>query len=103
LFLRREVGLGRIVQGGDIDNRLKTLFDALRIPKTMSETGGGAVADDESPFFLPARRRYSHYRCQDQSRHAPDAPKGEGDDDAKLVIGVTVKPLQTLQQNSDFS
>lgn len=40
LFLRRGVGLGRIVQGGDIDNRLKTLFDALRVPHTMGEIGG---------------------------------------------------------------
>jgi hypothetical protein len=32
LFLRPETP-GRIVHGGDIDNRLKTLFDALRLPQ----------------------------------------------------------------------
>ena len=31
LFLRKE-NPGRVYQGGDLDNRLKTLFDALSIP-----------------------------------------------------------------------
>lgn len=40
LFLRREKP-GAIVQhGGDLDNRLKTLFDALRMPQEGSELRG---------------------------------------------------------------
>jgi len=35
-FLRREVP-GHIVHGGDLDNRIKTLFDALRIPLNHDE------------------------------------------------------------------
>src|SRR5437879_4107837 len=31
-FFRREAPGGLIQQGGDIDNRIKTLFDALRVP-----------------------------------------------------------------------
>ncbi len=33
LFLRRENPGEVITQGGDIDNRIKTLFDALQVPK----------------------------------------------------------------------
>ncbi|NTU74387.1 hypothetical protein HGB07_09740, partial [Candidatus Roizmanbacteria bacterium] len=41
-----------ITQGGDIDNRLKTLFDALRVPKNIGELPKeAAVAPDEEPFY----------------------------------------------------
>jgi hypothetical protein len=41
-----------IRQGGDIDNQLKTLFDALRCPHTIAELPPGDVpADGEDPFF----------------------------------------------------
>jgi hypothetical protein len=40
-----------IFEGGDIDGQVKTLFDALRIPKEMNETGGMGPQEDETPFF----------------------------------------------------
>jgi hypothetical protein len=44
---------GKIVtQSGDIDNRLKTLLDALKVPSQPSDLPYGATpAADESPFF----------------------------------------------------
>lgn len=36
---------------GDIDGRLKTLFDALRIPNNLRETGGVGPEEDETPLF----------------------------------------------------
>ena len=50
LFLRPDEP-GKVIQGGDIDNRLKTLFDALRVP-TVSELE--KVTEDHNlndPFF----------------------------------------------------
>ncbi|HZM57458.1 MAG TPA: hypothetical protein VFC03_20785 [Acidimicrobiales bacterium] len=41
LMLRPEVP-GRIINHGDIDNRLKTLFDALRAPSNEQEIGAAA-------------------------------------------------------------
>lgn len=39
-------------KGGDIDNRLKTLFDALRYPHIPNELPvGAAPAADQDPFF----------------------------------------------------
>jgi hypothetical protein len=50
LFLRREAP-GSVVHGGDIDNRLKTLIDALKMPESDNELRGMLPADGEDPFF----------------------------------------------------
>jgi hypothetical protein len=54
LFLRRDNPGHLIASGGDIDNRLKLLFDGLRMPGALTELGGIALEPDENPFFLPA-------------------------------------------------
>jgi hypothetical protein len=51
LFLRRE-GPGRVVMNGDIDNRLKTLFDALQMPQVKQEIGSELDGNGDSPFFV---------------------------------------------------
>lgn len=43
--------VGRVIQTGDIDNRLKTLFDAMQIPPHENQfPPGGIVGSAESPF-----------------------------------------------------
>jgi hypothetical protein len=52
LFLRPEPPGNLVTQGGDIDNRLKTLFDALRMPRTTDELPlNDMPQEDENPFF----------------------------------------------------
>ena len=52
LFLRRDNPGNLITDGGDIDNRIKTLFDGLKMPTTIPELGGYDVpAPGENPFF----------------------------------------------------
>jgi hypothetical protein len=51
LFLRIDPP-GSLISSGDIDNRLKTLFDALRMPKDKDEVGGNAPSVDEKPFYV---------------------------------------------------
>jgi hypothetical protein len=52
LFLRRDNPGDIIKSGGDIDNRIKTLFDGLREPDTVTELGGFTTPDEgEDPFF----------------------------------------------------
>src|ERR1019366_4044124 len=46
LLLRHEDTPQHILQGGDLDNRVKTLFDALRIPKDHE------VIDDGGTHFV---------------------------------------------------
>jgi hypothetical protein len=50
LFLRPEIP-GRVIQGGDLDNRVKTIFDALRIPKNRDECGGDFIPEKENPTY----------------------------------------------------
>jgi hypothetical protein len=40
-----------IFNAGDIDGQVKTLFDSLRMPKDLNETGGVGPEGDETPFF----------------------------------------------------
>lgn len=52
LMFRSGQDSGHIVQGGDIDNRLKTLFDSLRIPKNENEISDiDQPKSNENPFF----------------------------------------------------
>ncbi|MEK7993868.1 MAG: hypothetical protein AAB403_08715 [Planctomycetota bacterium] len=52
LFLRPEPPGAVVTQGGDIDNRLKTLFDGLRMARLQSEIPPGENPQgDETPFF----------------------------------------------------
>jgi len=51
LFLRRSA-LGEVLKtGGDLDNRLKTLFDALRTPTNRDECGRDEYSQDELPTY----------------------------------------------------
>ena len=50
LFLRPEEP-GFLIESGDLDNRVKTVFDALRMPSTLSETAGVGPTEDEKPFY----------------------------------------------------
>jgi hypothetical protein len=51
LFLRREKP-GKVFMRGDIDNRLKTLFDALKMPSPFQECGEQKPKEDENPFYV---------------------------------------------------
>lgn len=53
LFLRRDAP-GKILDsggGGDIDNRLKVLFDGLRKPRQREELCGATPGEGDQPFF----------------------------------------------------
>ncbi len=53
IVLLRPTRPGALIrQGGDIDDQLKTLFDALRCPQNVNELpNGDAPGDGEDPFF----------------------------------------------------
>jgi hypothetical protein len=50
LFLRRDAPGHLVTSGGDIDNRIKVLFDGLRMPKASNEIDG-APQEGEDPFY----------------------------------------------------
>lgn len=51
LMLRPEAPGAIVTQSGDIDNRLKTLFDALKLPKGSELPKNDRPKDGETPFF----------------------------------------------------
>jgi hypothetical protein len=50
LFLRQQAPGQLVGDGGDIDNRLKTLFDALRMPSPSEAHQAGVQSTDENPI-----------------------------------------------------
>jgi hypothetical protein len=51
LFLRREKP-GKVFMRGDIDNRLKTLFDAVQMPHLGQDIGDQVPGVDEDPLYV---------------------------------------------------
>jgi len=51
LFLSREKP-GKVFMHGDIDDRLETLFHAVKMPGCGQEIGGQTPAQDEDPFYV---------------------------------------------------
>lgn len=51
LFLRRDNPGNLVASGGDIDNRIKVLLDALKMPDTVEDLGGIPIGADENHFY----------------------------------------------------
>ena len=103
LFLRRDNGRGAIVQGGDIDNRLKTLFDGMRIP-TDKELQGIVPGVNEDPFYclLEDDRLITEVGVTTDTLLTPET-EDEPQNTVKLIIGIKLRPLQLNQNNVDFA
>jgi hypothetical protein len=94
----------------DLDNRLKTIFDALRMPKGPNELGAGTdsgiqmPAADENPFFvlLEDDNLITHLAVTSDVLLEPvvNVPP---DESVRLVISVTVRPYNVTQDNLDFA
>jgi hypothetical protein len=79
-----------IFRQGDVDGQLKTLFDALKIPANLGETGGIGPQQDEEPFFclLEDDRLISEVRVNtDQLLLLPDHRELKAND-AHVIIHV---------------
>lgn len=89
-----------IFEQGDIDGQVKTLFDALKIPKTLTDAGGSAPQQDETPFFclLEDDRLISEVRVlSDQLLLLPHAKTLEANDCfAAITVRVNHKSPSTF-------
>jgi hypothetical protein len=95
LFLRNG-GPGSVIKSADIDGRLKTLFDALRMPSQRGEVGSSPTpSPDETPFFvLMEDDRYVGNVSVTTDALLEPTPTSSGlldKHDARLVIAVTLK------------
>lgn len=104
LFLRPEAP-GRALNSGDLDNRLKTLFDALRMPATKEElAGNNAPKGDESPFYclLSDDKLITKVSVETDRLLEPTGAVDQAND-CRLVITVRLKPYDMGWDNLNFS
>jgi hypothetical protein len=100
LLLRPESAAGPIVRG-DIDNRLKTLLDALSAPAHAQQVPEGArptSADDPLYTLLQDDRLITRVTVETDRLLAPVTEE----DWNRVVIGVTVKVRRLIYGNMDL-
>lgn len=105
LFLRRDIP-GSALQSGDIDNRVKTLIDALRKPTNANELRGNEnPKDGETPFFclLEDDKLISHFAVETDTLLDEIQPGDEDKRKARVVITVEIRPYVPTFFNLAFS
>lgn len=105
LFLRRDIP-GSVIEAGDIDNRLKTVIDALRRPRHANElVGNESPRADEDPFFclLEDDKQVTHLEVETDTLLDPVTDLDADAVKAKLVISVEIRPFHTTMFNLSFS
>lgn len=107
ILMLRNTEPGRVLS--DIDNRLKSLFDALRMADSADELGAktssGQVAPvaGETPFFvlLEDDRLITHVSVTTDILLEP-VPSVPIDNSVRMVISVTIRPYRVHMDNMDF-
>jgi hypothetical protein len=104
LFLRPDIP-GALLSSGDLDNRLKTLFDALRMPQSKDELGGYDVPEaDEDPFFCLLQDDGLIANVSVSTDMLLEDVEGAYDKNhARLVVTVSIRPYMVTMHNLDFS
>jgi hypothetical protein len=102
-FLRRAESGQLIRHGGDLDNRLKTLFDALTIPQPNQVRKDWEPTPEEKPMFvlLEDDALITGFCIHAQRLLDPPAP-GSTKDDVRLIIEVSVKATEAMELNVGF-
>jgi hypothetical protein len=97
---------GQIFQQGDIDNRIKTLFDALRRPTQLQELGTSYPPPglDETPFYvlLDNDSLVAKLSVDTDMMLEPLIGGIPEETDARLIITVTLRPLIGNGLNTRF-
>jgi len=104
LFLRPGIP-GEVYAKGDLDNRIKTLFDALKMPKQMQELGDLPFPDnDEDPFFCLLEDDGLVSKLSVEADTLLEALDGgiPSPSDARVVITVRLRPFVFNWENMGF-
>jgi hypothetical protein len=101
-LLRPEAPGSLLTQGGDMDNRLKTLFDALTMPRqTNALPPGAAPTTTETPFFclLEDDNLVTELSVRTQQLLEPNVSASTVD----LFIDIRTSVTRTTMGNTDFA
>lgn len=96
LFLRQEDPGSLVLQGGDLDNRIKTLFDALRMPSRAELEAAPQVAD----MLYCLMESDSLVAGLDVSTDRLLFPETDKADEVHLVIAVSLRVLTVTRANA---
>ena len=97
LFLRKEAP-GRVYQGGDLDNRLKTLFDALSAPNDQQLVDDASLDD---PIYCLLEDDSLISSVDIETRRLLSRPNAS-QHEVHLVIDVDVRVTQSRLYNQPF-
>jgi len=96
-LLRPEPPGNIVTQGGDIDNRLKTLFDSLKVPENNAIPKGDAPKSDEDPFFCVLEDDNLIVKLSVSTDRLLDPNAGLSD--VLLLVRVTTKTIVATWEN----
>lgn len=105
LFLRKNPP-GSLIQAGDIDNRIKTLLDALRMAQTPQELGQDLNPEvDANPFYclLEDDQLVSRLNVETDRLLEIEEEGLSKDRWVKLVVRAQIKPIETTTFNLSFA
>ena len=106
LFLRHDPP-GSVVHAGDLDNRIKTLIDALRKPENAMELRGNEEpSEGEDPFFCLLEDDKLVTGLAVESDRFLIPPNGRRDEDRRqvhVVVTVDVRPYDVTSFNLSFA
>ncbi len=95
------------ISAGDIDNRIKTVIDALRRPRNQAELVGddATPGPDEDPFFclLEDDKMVSHFSVETDTLLDPPTNEEADQRKAKLIITVELRPYYVTTFNLSFA
>jgi hypothetical protein len=98
VFLRKGDPGATVSQGGDLDNRIKTLFDGLRMPAPTEapNPASGMPASDPLYCLLESDALIHDFAVRpDRLLNRP----GGSEKEVKLIIGVSVRVLRVMVAN----
>lgn len=105
LFLRRDPP-GSVISAGDIDNRLKTLIDALRLPTSGRELAGSETPQaGEDPFFCLLRddKQVTHLEVETDNLLEPLTQEDADRSKVRVMISVELRPYYVTMDNLSFA
>lgn len=95
ILMLRPDAPGSLIQSGDVDGRLKTLFDALKRPDDAKQLAGAKPTEEEVPFYclLEDDKMISQLTVQtDLLLEAVEAGRVIDPNSVRLVITVRLRP-----------
>lgn len=105
LFLRRDPP-GSVIQAGDIDNRIKTLIDALRRPRNATElVEYERPGEGEDPFFVLMEddKQVTHLEVETDTLLDPLTGEDADHRKVRLIITVDLRPYDITLFNLSFA